>query len=538
MNKNLESKICIYPSAHKFGGSVIAPPSKSYAHRLIIAGALSDRSIIIKNISQSDDINATIDVLRKMGAKISWQRKNFADTDKKNSNRVNTNNNNEKCINIHNKDCININNKNSITIHDKYNVINSCDVLIEKNNFLENLVKLEDNTEFFCNQSGSTLRFCIPLALLSDKTVYFSGEGRLNNRPIYPYFSVFEDMGVKWEYNNKLPLKLKGKLKSGDYKISGDISSQFITGLLMALPLCEGDSTIKLTSDLESYSYVDMTIDFLNRFGINIEKTSYNEYKIIGNQIYKLGVSPYEKSTVIKENLQNQETLQNQKILKNQEMVDNTYIAKKNIIYKNVDIIENEGDYSQSAFWAVAGAIGKNPIKIQNITKNTLQGDAVIFDILEDMGVNIKWGDNCVTVFSSNIKNIDINVKNCPDLVPILAVLGTAGDGVMRITNAHRLRYKESDRLNAIATELNSIGADIIEVEDGLIINGVLKNGIDKLKGGQVNSHFDHRIAMSLAIAGNLCDKPIIINYANCVNKSYPKFFEVYKSLGGVLEVL
>ncbi len=377
----------------------------------------------------------------------------------------------------------------------------NCDIIVNGNTFVKSVPAINDGEEFCCGESGSSLRFLIPLALLAGKNMVFSGEGRLVSRPLEPYFEIFERVGINYKYDNGLPLNLSGVLKSGDYKITGDVSSQFISGLLMALPLCDGDSTLSLTSELESKNYVDMTIDVLNKFGVYIEQKSNTIYCISGNQRYQ-----YES-----------------------ELEQHTY--------ETITIV-NEGDCSQSAFWAVAAAIGVNPIYIQNINRQTLQGDIVIYELLEKMGVKLEWLDNGVKVFPSNIKNMDISVKDYPDLVPILAVLGTAAQGVMKIKDAKRLRFKESDRLHAIATELNKLGADIIQIDDGLIVNGVLKNGDKKLIGGIVDSHSDHRIAMALSIASIICESPVFLSGFDSVNKSYPDFFDVYKSLGGLLEVM
>ncbi len=458
-------KICIYPSLDKFGGVVTAPPSKSMAHRYLIAGAFSKQKIIINNMVLSDDVNATIGALSKLGF----------------------------CINS-------VENESFVIVND------------DKNKNASNVDGGSSNTddiEIFCGESASTLRFIIPLSLLKADTVVFSGVAGLKTRPLEPYFDIFNKMGVQWDYNGRLPIKISGNLKAGNYDISGNVSSQFVSGLLMALPECEGNSILKLTSELESKYYVQMTMDVLKKFGIQIENNNYREFKICGNQSYKY-------------------------ICENDVSEQCSFSSSE---YSDVAVITNEGDFSQSAFWAVSAAIGKQPIQIKKLRNDTTQGDAIIFDILSKMGAKIEMATDTVTVYPSKLKNIDISVKHCPDLVPILAVLGTAAEGVMRIIDAGRLRIKESDRLETISRELNSIGANIRQMDDGLIVEGVLENGKHKLTGGNVNSYADHRIAMSLAIATNLCECPLVLSGAKSVNKSYPNFFSEYEMLGGLLEV-
>ena len=288
------------------------------------------------------------------------------------------------------------------------------------------------------------------------------------------------EKGIKYTTTEGgLPLKVNGKLSSGVYKLRGDISSQFITGLLFALPLVEGDSEIVVTTELESKGYVDLTLDTLKSFGIEIKNEDYRVFKIKGNQKY----SPKDY-----------------------------YI---------------EGDYSQGAFFLVAGAIGNN-VECMGLRKDSLQGDMAILDILKDMGCSFEETDEYIKAIPSKTKGIDIDVSQCPDLVPILAVLASMSEGETRILNAKRLRIKECDRLNATAVELNKIGADITELEDSLIIRGV-----KEFTGGEVDSHNDHRIVMALSIAATRAKGDIIINNPMAIEKSYPNFFEDYKKLGG-----
>ena len=417
-------KIKINPN--KLMGSIKVPPSKSLGHRSIISASLSKGVSKISNVQFSKDIIATIEIMEKLGAKIQ-----------------------------------------------RYND----EVIIDGSSMFENLT---DGLELECNESGSTLRFLIPVALVKDGTYEFKGKGKLVTRPLKPYYDIFDEKGIEYSTSEGgLPLKVKGSLKCGVYSLRGDISSQFITGLLFALPLLDGNSKIIITTALESKGYIDLTLDVLKTFGIFIENEDYKVFNIRGGQSY------------------------NSK---------NFYI---------------EGDYSQGAFYLVAGAIGCN-INCEGLNEASLQGDKEIINILKKMGCKFEICKSYIKALPSNTSGIDIDVSQCPDLVPILAVLASLSKGTTRILNAKRLRIKECDRLSATASELNKIGANITELEDSLIIEGV-----SGFNGGHVNSHNDHRIVMALAIAATRASGEIFIDNYNAIEKSYPNFFDDYIKLGG-----
>lgn len=416
-------KIIIKPKLLK--GNIVVPPSKSLGHRGIIAATLSRGISRVDNIQFSKDIEATMDIMKELGAVLNTE-------------------------------------DNSLHIDGS------------------NIFSYDKSLYLKCNESGSTLRFLIPLALTKKGDYVFHGEGKLISRPLDPYYDIFREKGI--EYSTKgevLPLKVSGKLTSGTYRVRGDISSQFITGLLFSLPLIKGNSKIEITTKLESKGYIDLTLEVLKDFGIEIENNNYKEFNIRGAQRYHSR---------------------------------DYYI---------------EGDYSQGAFFLVAGALG-SPIICSGLNKNSLQGDKVILDILEAMGCSIDESEEGIKVNPSRTKGIEIDASNCPDLVPILTVLASLSEGETRIINAKRLRIKECDRLHAITTELSKLGANIIELEDSLIISGV-----SELKGGEVNSHNDHRIVMALAIAATRATEDVIINDPSAVEKSYPNFFKDYFKLGG-----
>ncbi|KEH98978.1 3-phosphoshikimate 1-carboxyvinyltransferase [Clostridium botulinum C/D str. BKT12695] len=426
--------IKITPS--ELNGEINIPPSKSLAHRAIISAGLSDGVSNIENIIFSEDIKSTIRGMKSLGIKID-----------------------------------DITNENKKSLGRKTLKVIGKEKLILENDTID------------CSESGSTLRFLIPIALRAEKAVTFTGRGKLVSRPLDVYYNIFEDQGIKYKTtNNQLPLTVDGKINSGEFHVKGNISSQFITGLMYTLPFLDGDSKIIIITELESKGYVDLTIDMLKKFGVEIENNNYKEFIIKGNQ----------KSTSRDYRVQ--------------------------------------GDFSQGAFFIVAGILGSK-VKTLDLDIDSLQGDKAIIDIVKKMGSNIKVGRDYIETKKSKTHGITIDASECPDLVPILAVLGAVSHGTTRIINAERLRIKECDRLKAMATELSKIGADIEELEDGLIIKGKYK-----LKGGVVDSWNDHRIAMAMAIASIKCTEPVIIQNSMAVNKSYPDFWKDFEKVGGIID--
>ena len=417
------SAIKIIPAALK--GKISVHSSKSLGHRAIIAAGLSTDNCIIENVVFSEDILATCNAMRDIGVSVSESE-------------------------------------------DK--------LTIEGNKFTSAI-----NNKIDCKESGSTLRFLIPIVLLTGKEFTFIGQGRLAQRPLTPYYKIFKEQNIKYSSDEGLPLTVQGRLKTGIYKVPGNVSSQFITGLLFALPLLNGDSKIVVTSELESKAYVDLTIDVLSKFSVKIENVGYSEITIVGNQQYKA---------------------RNYKV---------------------------EGDFSQAAFWLVAGILGEE-ILCDDMNINSLQGDLAIVDLIVRMGGDVSIKEGKIKTKKSKTHGIIINASECPDLVPILAVLASLSEGTTKIINASRLRIKECDRLKAMATELTKLGGDVVETEDGLIIQGA-----EKLNGGTVDSLNDHRIAMALSVASIRCRQPVIITNSAGVKKSYPKFYKDFEMLGGVI---
>jgi 3-phosphoshikimate 1-carboxyvinyltransferase len=417
-------------------GEINIPPSKSMSHRAIICASLSRGESLIHNISYSDDIIATIEGMKALGVEVLEE---ILDQD-----------------------------TGTYSLRIKG---------------VEEFKLQSDSVN--CKESGSTIRFLIPILMLAGEKFKITGEGRLVERPLDTYYRIFEQQGI--EYANTggiLPLEIEGCLKPDTFSIEGNISSQFITGLLFTLPLLDGDSRIVVTeSELESKGYVDLTIDILRKFGIEIENRDYKEFFIKGNQ---------------------------------------SYVSRE---YKV------EGDYSQGAFWIVAGLLdGK--IVCKDLEKSSLQGDKEVVEIVERMGGKISVAEDSITVEKSETRGTVIDASQCPDIIPVLSVLAALSEGETRVINGKRLRIKESDRITSTRTELEKLGADIREEGDGLVIVGK-----PMLEGGVVlDSWNDHRIAMAMGVASIRCKEPVEITNSGSVSKSYPHFWEDFKKLGGAVD--
>ncbi len=356
----------------------------------------------------------------------------------------------------------------------------------------------EDDTEIVlnCGESGSTLRFLLPIVGALGLDAEFILEGKLGERPLEPLVNelMAHGMTIEWEKEETqrspyTKVCARGSLESGNYKLAGNVSSQFISGLLMALPILQGDSTLRVEGKTESAPYIEMTLAMAGDFGLEIAEDKASEgsclYHIRGNQVYSKG----EK-----------------------------WIAG--------------GDWSNGAFFLAAGLIGDEPIKVMGLDISSTQGDKGIIDYLKAFGGKLDVADDGIIAYPSELRGIEIDGSQNPDLVPVLALIGIASKGITRITNAKRLRYKESDRLNAIAQVLKTIGGDIEELTDGLIIRGLACSGENtvggRLKGGEVSSQRDHRIAMMATVASLISEEPVIIKDRESVNKSYPGFYDIF----------
>ena len=416
----------IYPS--KISGRVKVPSSKSVVHRALIASSLSNKESIISNVDFNEDIYATIAALKVLGAKIT------------------TSDNTIEVIGL------NLNNK-------------------------------LDVVEIDANESGSTLRFIIPLASYLANKVIISGSERLMERPLNIYQDLYIDEGLIFKDGAKK--EIIGSLSGGHYQIDGSVSSQFLSGLMFLLPIIVQDSKIEVLPPFESKPYVDLTIETLKKYNINITSKG-DTYFIKGGQSYL----PYNLSA--------------------------------------------EGDYSQAAFFAVLGAIN-NEVVIENLNLDSVQGDRAILAMLLSLNVKIEELDKAVKVYKSNISSKTIDLANTPDLGPILCVLGLFSEAYIKLINVKRLRIKESDRLLAIKSQLEKIGAKVILEENSITIFK-----LDKFLDKEivVSGENDHRIVMAMAIAATSLKAPLIINGADAINKSYPNFFNDLSNLGVKVEYL
>lgn len=341
-----------------------------------------------------------------------------------------------------------------------------------------------DTIELDCGESGSTLRFILPVAAALGCRCRVHAQGRLPQRPIEGLLALLSEHGCDCA-SPLYPLSLSGKLAGGTYRIEGNISSQYISGLLFALPLLGEDSRIEFLSPLESAAYVDMTIRTLARFGIHIERAP-NGYAIRGGQQYH-----------------------------------------------TPGAVTIEGDWSSAAFWLCAGALSGHGITCRGLSEESLQADKAIITILKQMGAQVTVNNQGVSVQKKALRALDLDMSQMPDIVPVTAVLAAVAKGTSVLRNVGRLRLKESDRLQAMLDNLTALGAEASIYGNDLVITGT-----PRLNGGVVNGMGDHRIIMSMAIASIACKGSVYIPDAGAVQKSYPNFFDEFNKLGGKARVL
>ncbi len=413
----------VYPGSPS--GTINVPSSKSIGHRAIICAALSHGKSVIEELSLNDDINATLQAVQAFGAKV--QRK-----------------------------------ENKIIIHGVKHIA-------------------APKSPIDCKESGSTLRFLIPILASTGKTVVFKGAPSLIKRPMNVYQSIAKQDDIQMDITTDKIL-VNGVFKGFEYHVDATVSSQFITGLMFALPLLKHDSKILLNEPLESKNYVNITIDILQKFGIEIHEFSTG-YFIPGNQTYK------------------------------------------------PTTIEIEGDYSQAAFFLTAGILNGH-VKINNLPLDSRQGDRYIIEFINQMKGRLIINEKGYTAIKSNTFGATLDITNTPDLGPILALLGCVSDGTTIIKGAKRLRYKESDRILSTVGTLKRLGANISVKDDDIYITKV-----SSLTGGVVDSYNDHRIAMMAAISATISNSPVIITQADAITKSYPNFYKDLMSLGLKIEV-
>ena len=404
-------------------GRVRIPASKSQAHRLLICAALGEKPTEVVCDGVSADIAATVGCLNALGAKI---------------------------------------------------------VETETGFLVSPIEKVPDGRcDLYCGESGSTLRFLLPLCGALGAQAVFHREGRLPQRPLAPLDGVLAAHGMTLAEDGGL-LLCSGRLQAGDYAIAGNVSSQYISGLLMALPRVGADSTLTVTGSLESAAYVAMTEDALRLSGIGFSKTG-STYAIPGGQKFRLP-----ERTVV------------------------------------------EGDWSNAAFFLCMGALSKEGVTVEGLNLQSSQGDRAVLDILRRFGAAVMEHGGAVTVRRGALRGVTIDASPIPDLIPVLSVVASAAEGETRVENAGRLRLKESDRLRSTANLLRALSGSVEEKADGLVIAGV-----PALRGGSVETQNDHRLAMSAAVAACAAADDITVDNDSCVAKSYPRFWEDFGSLKG-----
>ena len=410
------------------GGTITAPPSKSMAHRAVLCSALAEGTSHIENLEFSKDISSTLSAAGQLCAKV-----------RTGADRA---------------------------------------VVEGLGSFLPVSAPVD------CCESGSTLRFLIPIASLTGQKVTFVGRGRLMERPQTVYEKLYQEQSLRFE-QSPAGLTVEGTLKSSEYELAGNVSSQFISGLLFALPLLDGDSTLHLIPPVESRSYIDMTRAVQAAFGVTSRWLDGNTLALPGRQHYR----PCDYDV--------------------------------------------EGDYSQAAFPAVLGAVCGG-VTITGLAPDTLQGDAVILDILRRCGAQFTRDGDTVTFAKAPLHGVDIDLADCPDLGPVLMVLGLLCEGTTVIRNAERLRLKESDRIAAMEAELRACGG-VLESEGGTItVHGCAEHL--HAPEGILHGHNDHRVVMSLAVLSAAAGLPLTVDDAEAIQKSWPNFFAAIRPLGVEVE--
>ncbi len=412
------------------GGTVPAIPSKSVAHRMLICAALTqdEKTTEILCPVINDDIDATARCLRALGA----------------------------------------------------------DITRTADGFLVKPIRypLPDNPVLDCGESGSTLRFMLPVAAMFHTDVRFVRHGRLAQRPLSPLYEELIRHGAVLPADPTTdPLSVCGPITAGEYTLAANVSSQFITGLLLAFPLSYARCTLTLTGTVESADYIRITTSVMKRFGMRVDVTEDERtYSLIP------------------------------------------------CIYRSPGRIAVEGDWSNAALWLCAGAIGTAPVTVTGMDTASPQGDRRILDVLRQFGADVSVCGDAVTVSPAPLHGITFDASQIPDLVPVLSAVAAAAEGETVITGIARLRLKESDRAAAIEDMLTALGADVVAEADRIVIRGG-----KKLSGGTVSSVKDHRMVMCAALCSLIADGTVAVTDAQSIAKSYPGFADDWHALGGII---
>ena len=418
----------LYPT--RLRGTLAAPASKSEAHRRMICAGLGAGETVLDGFMESDDMAATRHCLEALGA--------------------------------------------DFTLEGDRLTIRGADR------------KVFGTPVMDCCESGSTLRFFVPIAMARADGGVFRMHGRLSQRPMDVYRDLFVPQGANWRMgvgaDRTAELHVMGRLPYGNYELPGNVSSQFVSGLLFALPLLGGESTLTVLPPVESEGYIAMTLEALRDSGITVEELAPYKWRIPGNQKYQ------------------------------------AYSGRLT------------GDYSQAAVYLCAAALGHD-VTVTGLAPVTTQGDRMVLEHLKAMGAEITEGENGIAIDGSRLHAATLDMRSCPDIAPILALTCQLTEGESRLTGCGRLRLKESDRLDATIAILNALGGNARAEGNDIVINGV-----KQFRGGEVSTFGDHRMVMLAAIAALHADGPVTLDSADSLRKSWPDFLQTYASLGGQIE--
>lgn len=413
-------------------GTLPAIPSKSVAHRMLICAALADAPTEVACPASSADIDATAACLVALGAGVERTAGGF---------RV-----------------------------------------------APRPAHAQPAAPLDCGESGSTLRFVLPVVGALGCGGELTGRGRLAERPLSPLYEEMVAAGCDLSEQGSFPLRVSGRLRAGQFELPGDVSSQYVTGLLLAAPLMGGEALVRVAEPLQSRPYVDITVRAMRAFGVEVEEAR-EEGEGGAHVVFRVA---------------------------------------EGARYASPGAVAVEGDWSNAAFWLAAGALGEAPVAVTGLDLSSPQGDRAILAALAMLGARASRQGDRAAVSRDRLHGAEIDVRDFPDLVPPIAAVAALAEGTTRLTHAERLRLKESDRLESVSACIRALGGRARVEGDDLVVEGV-----EHLAGGEVDAMNDHRICMEAAVLATRCEGPVTIRGAECVGKSYPGFFEDYARLGG-----
>lgn len=441
---------------HRLKGTLRAISSKSHAHRLLILAGMSDGIVDLNCPTTSEDIEATADCLRALGARITRTTSGYRVCGR------------------------------------GYGKANAASDMSAQTRASAQTTDISNAPLLNARESGSTLRFLLPVVATLPFSCYFLGRGRLSERPLEPLYSELTRHKVVLSPEGSFPLECKGPLQAGHFELPGNVSSQFISGLLMAAPFMQDELTIDVTHPFQSKSYVNITIDALNTFGISVEESEYTK----------------------------------------DDHVITRYRVPAQTLVPPREPIDVEGDWSNASFWLCASAISP-AITLSGLSRNSFQGDRNILACLCGFGAKTICSQKETSAEARVLSPTTLSLADIVDLAPPLAGLACFAKGRTTLKDAHRLALKESNRILSISRALTQMGAQITSDADAIYIDGT-----GSLRGGcEVDAQGDHRIAMMTAICAAYAQNPTTILGADCVNKSYPGFFDDFISLGGYMHM-